>query len=194
MGIFFALLPLIFSNFSYLVVNATLDSNCSENRNLDYENLKISKISGPIHINNNWSAAKAEGICSGNGTFSEPYVLEDLVIDSEVSGSCILIENSEEYFKIENCTIYNSGVSYPNSGISLRNVTNAQLIDNKCSSNYNGIHLNNSYNNTISENTANSNKHYGITLGYSDNNTISGNTASNNYYGIGLSGGDYNTI
>lgn len=44
--------------------------------------------------------AKTAGICTGQGTYSDPYVIQDLVIDAGESGSCILIENSNDYFKI----------------------------------------------------------------------------------------------
>ncbi|MFX0142160.1 MAG: hypothetical protein ACFFDN_51455 [Candidatus Hodarchaeota archaeon] len=50
-------------------------------------------VSGKIHIDNNWTAAKSAGICTGNGTYSEPYVIDDFIIDGGGSGSCILIEN-----------------------------------------------------------------------------------------------------
>ena len=77
----------------------------------------------------NWSVAKADGICTGNGTYSEPYIIEDLVIDAGGSGSCISIENSDVYFIIENCTLYNSG-GYYTAGIKLSYVDNSQLINN----------------------------------------------------------------
>ena len=75
---------------------------------MDEDTPKTSMISGKIHINNNWSAAKAAGICTGNGTYSEPYIIEDLEIDAGGSGSGILIENSDVYVKIENCTVSDS--------------------------------------------------------------------------------------
>ena len=161
------------------------------NKKLGYiNNLKSSAFSGKIHIDNNWSATKTAGICKGNGTYSEPYVIDDLVIDGGGSGSCISIENSDAYFKIENCTLYNSG-----RGIRLSEVTNAQLIDNNCSSNFQGIFLISSSNNTVSGNTANFNYLTGITF-YSNcyYNSFSNNTVSNNgHWGIYISG-DYNNV
>lgn len=38
-------------------------------------------VSGKIHIDNNWTAAKSAGICTGNGTYSEPYVIDDLMVE-----------------------------------------------------------------------------------------------------------------
>ena len=65
--------------------------------------LKSSVISEKIHIagNQGWSDAKTAGICTGSGIYSDPYVIENLEIDAEYNGSCILIEDSDIYFKIQ---------------------------------------------------------------------------------------------
>ena len=195
--------------------------------NLDNRDLQNSKISSPILINDvspssNWSVAKAAGICTGNGTYSEPYVIEDLIIDGGGSGSCIYILNSKVYFRVENCTVYNAGdeISYSiDAGIRFKGVSNGTLIINDCSSNpvigiyledcYNntlsgnivnsnslgyGIYLDNSHNNTLLGNTANYNGDIGIYLGGSDNNTISGNIVNDNDRDGILLGGSYNTV
>ena len=150
---------------------------------------RISRVSEKIHIDNNWTASKSAGICTGNSTYSEPYVIEDLVIDANNTGSCILIENSDVYFKIENCTLFNA----IEVGIRLIYVNNSQLIGNNCSSNLIGIQLYNSTTNTISGNIANDNS-YGIQLYYSTVNIISENIANDNYYGIHIENSDNNTI
>ena len=80
-------------------------SNCNEEKNFDGDNLKISKISGKIHIDDidpssNWSVAEDLGLCTGSGNYTHPYVIEDLVIDANGSGSCIQIENSDVFFLI----------------------------------------------------------------------------------------------
>ncbi|GAH45404.1 unnamed protein product, partial [marine sediment metagenome] len=118
-GILFALLPIISINLRVITSNSNQISDISDESNLDNKNPKISAVSRKIHIDNNWSAAKAAGICTGNGTYSEPYVIEDLVIDGGHSGSCILIENSTVFVKIENCTLVNSGSSSMDAGIKL---------------------------------------------------------------------------
>ena len=149
-GIFLALLPINTNNHSDGIA-------------FDKVILKTSEVSGKISINGNsgWANAKTADICTGNGTSSEPYVIEDLEIDGGGSGSCILIENSDVYFEIENCTLYNSG-DYSNAGISLSNVINGELI-----------------NNTISFNEG-----YGIAVKTCENLTIGNNTLNNNSDGI----------
>ncbi|MFX1402667.1 MAG: NosD domain-containing protein, partial [Promethearchaeota archaeon] len=145
------------------------------------DKLHLSKVSGKIHINNNWTDTKNAEICTGNGTFSDPYVIEDLEINSGGLGNCILIENSNVHFKIENCTL-NAG----HTGIRLNNVINGKLILNNCSFNDIGIALSGCNNITISGNLANNNSYYGIHLMYSNNNSLSGNIANNNLFGIYL--------
>ena len=194
-GLLFVLLPIMIVNHSFMPGKSNTSLGHSDETNLDNENLRISAVSGKIHIINNsgWVAFKSAGNCTGNGNYSEPYVIEDLVIDANNNGSGILIDNSDVYFRIENCTIYNSR-GYPSAGIKLSNVINAQLIDNDCSSNDDGIELRYSSNNTISGNTANNNYWDGIYLYRSNNNTISGNTADNCYSGISLQSSLNNNI
>jgi len=157
--------------------------------------LKNSIISGKIYINN-WSSAVEAGICTGSGTFSDPYVVKDLIIDGEGTGTGILIEHSKNfYFRIENCTIFNC-----ETGISLTLVNNGTLYRNNCSFNTNGIYLdfpNNpsqealqyNKNNTILENIANNNTDNGIFLGpHCNDSRIIANTINNNKYGINLWG------
>ena len=174
LGIFFAYVPIFTSNLRFTAREGDITSNYNDN-----ENLKFSAVSGKIHIDNNWTTTKSAGICSGNGTFTEPYVIEDLVIDAEGLGNGVLINNSNVYFKIENCTVYNSW-GYLNAGIKLLNVKNSQLINNTVNNNYCGIFLEFSHNNTISGNLAYDNDYTGINVVRSGNNKILGNTAINN--------------
>ncbi|MHA1234897.1 MAG: hypothetical protein ACTSQL_07400, partial [Promethearchaeota archaeon] len=144
LGIIFALSPII--------INTNLNSNVGinnktsvsgDNFTLDSRNLKIAATSGKIAISGDsgWNDAKTAGICTGSGTSIDPYIIEDLVIDGESSGSCISISSSNIYFKIENCTLYNSGGNDGDAGILLLNVRNGQLLNNSASNNWVGIHL-----------------------------------------------------
>ena len=150
LGILFALFPIFSAKLSFITDNNNISPEFSDETNPDDKNLKISIVSGKIHIDNNWTAAKTAGICTGNGTYSNPYTIEDEVINDGGVGqwTAILIENSNEYFSIENCSFYHSEWS-PYYGITLNNVQNGLIINKNCSSNRYGIRLSNSSNNNI---------------------------------------------
>jgi len=142
----------------------------------------------------NWTWAKSQPWCYGDGSWSTPYIIENVSIDASTSptGSGILIENSQNaYFIIRNCTIYNSGTGADDAGIKFVSVTNAVIFNNTCYNNGNdGILLmTGCINNTIVDNFANNNGDSGI---YLENNcyenTILNNTVNNNDIGIILIG------
>ncbi len=208
LGIFFAITAV--SSFNYTI----------EIR--DETNLKSPKSSGYwttnfIHIDGNWSdTATTYAWCSGDGSWGNPYTIEDVIIDASTSptGSGIFINNSKnEYFIITNCTAYNAGTGSSDAGIKLENTNNGTLTNNNCSNNNGmGISLHsNCENNTLSGNTANNNANHGIRLYISciynsilentindnteagirfrygcDNNIISGNTVNDNLYGMSI--------
>ena len=103
--------------------------------------IKSSANSERIHINNNWTDTKTAGICIGEGTESNPYTLKNLIIDAGGMGNVLHIENTIEHFKIENCTFFNSGGDFHNSGIYLDNVSNGQLINNTTYDNTHGMSI-----------------------------------------------------
>jgi hypothetical protein len=108
----------------------------TRDNNALFEPLNLSKVSGKIRINNNWSAAKAAGICTGDGSSENPYLLENLIIDGGGVGSCIYIENSNDYFMILNCSLNNAeddDIMMEQAGIKLVNSSNGQLINNTIS-------------------------------------------------------------
>ncbi len=152
-----------------------------------------------IHVDNNWSATAVLDWCSGDGSWSNPYVIENVTIDASSSptGSGIYINNSKsDYFIIRNVTVYNAGSDFfYDAGIKLNNSNNGTLINNNSSNNGgNGFLIYNSENNTMSGNYVNYNK-FGIFFSESNNNTFSGNSANyNSYYGIYLSLSNYTTI
>ncbi|MFX1268994.1 MAG: NosD domain-containing protein, partial [Promethearchaeota archaeon] len=80
-----------------------------------------------------WEEAATEEWCSGSGTYSNPYVIENLVFLS-YDGYIIEIRNSNAYFIIKNC-----GSSGINHGIYLENVRNAIIKNNEL----NGIYMDN---------------------------------------------------
>jgi len=149
-----------------------------------YQNTSKAPKNINIEGNQEWIYFKNSSRCTGNGTYSEPYVLKDLVIDGRnESVSCIRIKDSNVFFRIENCMLFNS----TQAGIRLDHAGNGTLIDNNCSfNNKHGIFIDQSDNTTVSGNTANNNTMSGIYLGESNNNTLSGNLM--NFCGIDLWG------
>ena len=155
----------------------------------------------PIFIDNNdpnynWSKTATDNpFCSGSGAWNDPYLIENVTIDGQGSGSCIEIRSSNEYFIIRNCTLYRSGsVLDADGGIRLQSVNNGKLIDNNCSFNGNGIFLINSDNNTISGNIVNINIDNGIRLREGGQNAILGNVANYNHIGINIFHGHHSII
>ena len=167
------------------------------------KNLKSSgywNLEFKIHVDNNWSETEATyEWCSGSGTWSDPYIIENVIVNGGNSGSPILIENSKVYFRIKNCTFYNSGSGYypllNEGGIKMVNVTKGTIINNTAFDNRVGMVLDNSENNTLSGNTPNNNNGEGILLYRSNNNLVWGNTVNNNNgAGIRLYRSNNNTI
>ena len=78
LGILFALLPMSPYNISSITGNNSNSSEFSNEIAFNNENLMIAVTSGKIHIDNNWTDAKVAGICTGNGIFSDPYIIDNL--------------------------------------------------------------------------------------------------------------------
>jgi parallel beta-helix repeat protein len=193
LGIFFAISSIYYSNPYLKATYRDKSADYSGDITLDRENLKISAVSEKIHIDNNWTAAKAAGICTGSGSYSDPYVIQNLEIDGEGWEYCIWIENSNVYFKIEKCSLFNS-LSIWYGGIRLSNVNNSQIIDNNCYNNRQGIYVSGGYNNIISGNTLNNNT-IGIVSSGNKHNVFSGNTIyDNNQQGILANGNEHNVF
>ncbi|KKK81431.1 hypothetical protein LCGC14_2813510, partial [marine sediment metagenome] len=194
--LFFLFTALVNITIVINIIDSDIVSDKIKVRDFENEDLKYSKISSRIHINNNWSDAKTAGIATGSGTYNNSYVIEDLIIDNGGFGHGILIENSVVYFRIENCTLLNSkwvGIGQA-GGITLRDVQNGQLINNTSTYNSYGINIERGSNNEVLGNIVNDNLK-GIYLSNSDNINMIGNTVNNNNYdGIFLYNGNYNNI
>ncbi|MEJ2250724.1 MAG: right-handed parallel beta-helix repeat-containing protein [Candidatus Lokiarchaeota archaeon] len=111
---------------------------------------------------NNWSWAVSNPWCSGTGTKTNPYIIQDIIIQNRNFSfrSGILIKYSQAYFEIQNCKIFNCSVNYENSGAAIKfiNVTNGIIKNNNISSNFcTGILLINSTYNSIVQNDINNN-------------------------------------
>ena len=181
--------------FAYSTI---IDSNLHFYNNrisIDNDNLRSAEVSGKISISGNyeWDLFKTAGNCTGEGTYSNPYVIEDLIIDAGGSGNCIEIQGSNVFFSIENCTLSNSGPY--DHGIDIYSVSNGQIINNDCFSTYAGILVSYSNNNTLFGNRVNNNDRTGIRVSHSNWNNVSGNTVNNNgVEGIRIGSSNNNTI
>ncbi|MBY8986149.1 MAG: right-handed parallel beta-helix repeat-containing protein [Candidatus Lokiarchaeota archaeon] len=130
--------------------------------------------------------------CSGSGTWSDPYSIENTTIDGLSIGDCLVIKNTNDFFQIKNCTILNSAGSWEYGGIKIINSQNGLLVNNLLQSVFAGIYLDFSNNIRIVDNIAIDNS-YGIRFRESDYNNISFNTFYDIFDGLDIEG-DYNFI
>jgi parallel beta-helix repeat protein len=189
---------------------------------IDY--LPIWNIQSPIAIDdlpsslNNWTWASSQAWCSGSGTELDPYIIENLNIDADLSDFCISISNSEAHFIIQGCSLNNTN-SASKGGIFLDNATNGKVTGNSfykhgnaavCgSANYltasdntvntqrHGFYLEGSYNEILSNTIYGDKSGTGIVILYGGNNhdnLIDDNIVENCYQGIHISSSENSTI
>ena len=189
-----------------------------------FDYLPIWNIQAPIAINdlpgslNNWTWAASQAWCSGSGIELDPYIIENMNIDANLTDSCISILNSEALFIIRGCNLNNSSSSGSDGGIYLNNVTNGNIMDNNFDNSRNAaIYGTMSSNNTILGNALNNGRHgiyiigsyneilnneiYGdgtgtgiVIEGSYTSNKMNGNIIENCWQGIWISGVDNNTL
>ena len=152
--------------------------------------------------------------CSGSGTPSDPYIIEDLALDGAHMFTCIEIRYSNVYFEIKNCYITNAG----DAGIKLDSCRYGKLSGNTIVNNKIGICLygsdfniieNNNINynmedglellqtstaNTICDNKINYNQQFGIEMRYSYRTEVYRNEISNNLGDCGIFIEDCNSL
>ena len=180
-------------------------------------------IREPFRINSNADfPAYANG--GGDGSAGNPWVIENYEIDGTGYGYCIYIGNTTEYFVVRDCLLHNaSGINdlnfYWNSGLALYRAQNGEIANctvvncefgmsiNMESNNIlvheniakfngdSGLYIvNNCYNNTITNNTAFSNK-CGILLENCNLQHVFNNSVINNsYYGLHIFGSHNNHV
>ncbi|MFX1572998.1 MAG: nitrous oxide reductase family maturation protein NosD [Promethearchaeota archaeon] len=163
----------------------------------------------------NWTWVKAQPwFGGGNGSWGNPYIIENITIDASYSTDCFKIVNTDQYFILKNCkfTCSSSDIS---AGLKMTNVNNSLIINNDLSSNeghgiyltscnnntifnnsvdangrysqypQHGIHITNSHFNNISNNSIKSNKNIGIRMNHCNHNKIiNNNLGGNGEYGI----------
>jgi parallel beta-helix repeat protein len=160
--------------------------------NGDLINPSVLSAHSPIYISGNSEFTTANGVVSGSGSQSNPYIIENWSINASSSYG-IRIYSTTAYFIIRNCFIYYG--NYSNYGIYLYNVKNGKVENNRIRTCDYGIYLYESDDNVISNNSIRKNYDYGLVLYYSDNNIVDNNTCSfNTYSGIIITYADYNII
>ncbi|MHA1373518.1 MAG: right-handed parallel beta-helix repeat-containing protein, partial [Promethearchaeota archaeon] len=146
-----------------------------------------------------WQWISTRYWCEGSGTWNDPYIIKDLIIDGQGVDNCIEIRDSSVPFIIMNCTLYNASPLDYQAAIYLDNVDNALILENDCS--YNGhigiIFYENCNNNTIQGNVIYNNQGAAISIRESsENNYIYNNWIANckGDHAIYLLHSDHNVI
>jgi len=154
----------------------------------------------PISIVGNANFTAANGVIGGSGNASDPYIIANWVVDAAHSVG-IYIESTSAHFIIRNCHVHGGSTISGGMqvGINLDNCSNGIVDSNECSDNLIGVVLESfsglSHNNTIVNNTCNSNDQNGIAIVSSNNNTlISNKCLSNGRWGIVLDSSSNNIV
>ena len=116
----------------------------------------------------------------------------DTIVQANNSNDHVF-EVTANYVNISGFTV-KGGLGWWKAGVYIT-ANYCNISNNNATGNYAGIFMNSSSNNTLTNNTANSNKGNGIFLMFSSNNKITDNNASNNaYHGISLESSNNNEI
>jgi len=166
-----------------------------------------------ISIVGNGEFTRANGVTSGSGTASDPYIIADWDINmSAAGGDGILVQDAVAHFTVRNCHVHgangysgihlshcvdgnleNNTLLYNLMGIDLSSSRNITLIDNKCSGGGYGIYLSSSSNNnTLTNNICIAHVYNCIYLLSSNNNTLNNNKCIGQ--SIHLDSSSYNNI
>ena len=173
-------------------------------RSSGYHNLTGSTIIiDDADPNYNWSKTAAENSwCSGSGTLGDPYIIENVYMDGNMSlvvtpgkrqsANCLSIYRSTAYFIVRDCYFTKSGTDEFNSGIYLEYVENGIIYNNTLTYHHQAVFPNYySSNITILYNVIEHNQNlYGpnraMKLQFCDNITVVKNLVVNCYVGIQL--------
>ncbi len=149
---------------------------------------------GKIHIddtgvsNHTWMWTSTRLWCMGTGTQSDPFIIDDLEVIGDGSGSVVMIGNSTKHFVISNCNITASGTETGthDSGISIWDCFNGKVINSKIFGNLHGIFTHGGTNLIIRENIVESNSYFGITTQLTNSTTIESNIIRDHVGGFGV--------
>jgi parallel beta-helix repeat protein len=144
-------------------------------------------IDGDAQFNN--TNFPLNGVISGNGTDSDPYVIDGWEINATGLSHAISVMNTTKSFRISNC--------YPHdaisTGIRLLNIENGTLTGNNCSTNMVGVYCEDSSGITLRNNTLIYSREIGFIMSVDyfgarirdcDNLTFEGNAILHNQQGV----------
>ncbi|MHA1696477.1 MAG: right-handed parallel beta-helix repeat-containing protein [Candidatus Helarchaeota archaeon] len=175
------ILKIIFINLLFLV--SFIGFIYIKNVKTNYESIpSIITISTTKSINITSNTDFTKYASSGNGLSTDPYVIENLIIEANLPGPSktfsININNTNAFFIIRNCTTIQGYY-----GIWLNNVSNGVIERNNFSiSTHIPVHLTNSSYINITDNIMMNEKSYGIELYNSSFNLIYNNSIFNTNY------------
>ena len=128
---------------------------------------------------------------SGQGTYSDPYIIENLYINAEGLGGMIQIKNSDKYYIIRNNWFDLTGKYEHDNGILLNSVNNGIIANNTFTYTHIAVNLEGWCSNTIISNNiminTNSTSYFNRAIHLDDNcnnNTLKGNKIRNHDDGI----------
>jgi parallel beta-helix repeat protein len=132
----------------------------------------------PIMIIGNSDFTPSNGVTSGSGTASNPYIIENWEIAS-ASANGIEVKYATVHFIVRNCYVHDS----VGNGINIYSCENADVKDNICTLNGGyGTYLEEIYGHNITGNTCSGNNDTGLYLDYCDGNTVTDNICCDNFY------------
>ncbi len=126
---------------------------------------------------------------AGEGTESNPFILEDLSISDSISG--IRITNVTKHCIIRNCDIMVEGIGIQILGVTDGGVT---ITNNRIRKGMDGIVLQDTEDVVVQNNFLENNEDMGVKLVTSNQNIIRNNTCTRSQYGIFLIESSNNTI
>ncbi|NPA74931.1 MAG: hypothetical protein GXO25_02475 [Euryarchaeota archaeon] len=138
-----------------------------------------------IRINGDSEFTAANGVVSGSGTASDPYVISGWIIDAGTNGAGIFIGNTTAYFVVQNNYVYNSTrISLPyqaGASIIVYNATHGMVRYNEVYASDYGIFI---YQNSryidVEYNNVTGSTYFGVWISFSNNINVTFNNASDN--------------
>ncbi|MFX1554520.1 MAG: hypothetical protein ACFFBV_11395, partial [Promethearchaeota archaeon] len=107
----YLILFILFNNLAlYAFFFVPNDNGRLNQREGIYSQINLNGVHSPINITGNNDFTPSNGVSSGDGTFENPYIIKNLIIEVVGDENCIFINNTNVFFRIQNCTLKNSGV------------------------------------------------------------------------------------